>query len=317
MNRARGVVSLFLFVLALIGVVMVGPGWAQAKPELTVALSSFSTEVLDPALGGHIVKYYLSLMFDYLVGTTPDGQPFDRQEFYYVTPGGTNNGASPPLLVFINEWMADNTSTGNFPDPADGNFEDWFELHNAGATPVNLAGFYLTDTTANVNQFQIPSGTTIPAGGWLLIWADNEAGQNGVTPNQLHTNFRLSAGGEQLALYTPDGTLVDLITFTAQSTNQSQARYPDSATDILFPVPTPGKRNALTPDIIAVTDAGAGVSAVIFSTEPTHTYQLESTTDLAAWSTWGAPVNAAAATTSVSLPRSDSRRYWRARIVVP
>ena len=75
MNRARGVVSLFLLVLALIGVVMVGPGWAQAKPELTVALSSFSTEVLDPALGGHIVKYYLSLMFDYLVGTTPDGQP--------------------------------------------------------------------------------------------------------------------------------------------------------------------------------------------------------------------------------------------------
>jgi len=75
MNRARGVVSLFLLVLALIGVVMVGPGWAQAKPELTVALSSFSTEVLDPALGGHIVKYYLSLMFDYLVGTTPEGQP--------------------------------------------------------------------------------------------------------------------------------------------------------------------------------------------------------------------------------------------------
>jgi peptide/nickel transport system substrate-binding protein len=54
---------------------MLGPAWAQAKPDLTVALSSFSTEVLDPVLGGHIVKYYLSLMFDYLVGTMPDGQP--------------------------------------------------------------------------------------------------------------------------------------------------------------------------------------------------------------------------------------------------
>src|SRR5713101_8153145 len=75
MNRARGVVSLFLLVLALIGLVVVGPGWAQAKTELTVALSSFSTEVLDPPLGGHLVKYYLSMMFDYLVGTTPDGQP--------------------------------------------------------------------------------------------------------------------------------------------------------------------------------------------------------------------------------------------------
>src|SRR5439155_9618971 len=48
---------------------------AQSKSELTVALSSFSAETLDPALQGHNVKYYLSLMFDYLVGVTPDGQP--------------------------------------------------------------------------------------------------------------------------------------------------------------------------------------------------------------------------------------------------
>jgi peptide/nickel transport system substrate-binding protein len=50
------------------------PAAAQGKTDLTVALSSFSTEVLDPVLGGHVVKYYMSLMFDYLVGVTPDGQ---------------------------------------------------------------------------------------------------------------------------------------------------------------------------------------------------------------------------------------------------
>src|SRR5438552_17741791 len=74
MRSALRIVTMSLFSIAL----ALGPataGWAQAKPELTVALSSFSTEVLDPVLGGHIVKYYLSLMFDYLVGTTPDGQP--------------------------------------------------------------------------------------------------------------------------------------------------------------------------------------------------------------------------------------------------
>src|SRR5437667_141945 len=61
--------------LALASLAMAGPGWGQGKPDLTVALSSFSTETLDPALGAHIVKYYLSLMFDYLVGTTLDAQP--------------------------------------------------------------------------------------------------------------------------------------------------------------------------------------------------------------------------------------------------
>ncbi len=222
----------------------------------------------------------------------------------------------PPLpAVSINEWMADNTSESGFSDPADNNFEDWIELHNSGTTPVNLGGFYLTDTLANINQFQIPSGTTIPAGGYLLIWADNEPLQNGVTPGQLHTNFRLSSAGEEIALHTPDGSLVDYVTFAAQSTNLSQGRYPDSSEGIVSPVPTPGKRNALTPDVIAVVDAGAGVSAVTIKTEPTHSYQIESTSDLLTWTNWGTPMTAIAAETNVNLPRSDTRRFWRARLV--
>lgn len=66
-------VSLLAVVLALL--IVAGPVRAQAPQDLTIALSSFSTETLDPALGGHIVKYYLSLIFDYLVGSTPDGEP--------------------------------------------------------------------------------------------------------------------------------------------------------------------------------------------------------------------------------------------------
>ncbi len=66
--------SLTLLATVLLVAGPAGPALAQGKSELTVALSSFSTEVLDPVLGGHVVKYYMSLMFDYLVGVTPDGQ---------------------------------------------------------------------------------------------------------------------------------------------------------------------------------------------------------------------------------------------------
>ncbi len=69
------VVSVSLLFLVAGALATPGPAAAQAKSDLTVALSSFSTETLDPVLGGHIVKYYLSLIFDYLVGTTPDGEP--------------------------------------------------------------------------------------------------------------------------------------------------------------------------------------------------------------------------------------------------
>src|SRR4029453_1545334 len=74
MTRAKRIVPTVVF-LTLMVLALPGAAGAQAKSELTVALSSFSAETLDPALQGHNVKYYLSLMFDYLVGTTPDGQP--------------------------------------------------------------------------------------------------------------------------------------------------------------------------------------------------------------------------------------------------
>src|SRR3989442_13899699 len=67
MKRLLGIA----FIAALLSTGVASSVEAQGKSELTVALSSFSTEVLDPVIGGHIVKYYLSLMFDYLVGVTP------------------------------------------------------------------------------------------------------------------------------------------------------------------------------------------------------------------------------------------------------
>ena len=54
--------------------VLAGGAPAASAEDLTVALSSLSTETLDPILGGHIVKFYLDQIFDYLVGMTADGQ---------------------------------------------------------------------------------------------------------------------------------------------------------------------------------------------------------------------------------------------------
>src|SRR2546429_3556781 len=71
MKSTPRIITMSLLALATVA----GAAWAQTKSELTSALSSFSAETVDPALQGHNVKYYLSLMFDYLVGTTPDGQP--------------------------------------------------------------------------------------------------------------------------------------------------------------------------------------------------------------------------------------------------
>src|SRR5436853_4494160 len=63
-----------IIVPLLLGLAGAGPAVSSVRAEdLTVALSSLSTETLDPILGGQIVKFYLDQIFDYLVGCNPDG----------------------------------------------------------------------------------------------------------------------------------------------------------------------------------------------------------------------------------------------------
>jgi hypothetical protein len=72
--------------------------------------------------------------------------------------------------------MASNTHT--LADPADGHFEDWFELYNAGEAPADLSTYTLTDALTNQTKFVIPHGTVIPAGAHLLVWADDQPAAN-------------------------------------------------------------------------------------------------------------------------------------------
>ena len=71
-------------------------------------------------------------------GSFPDGAVSRRRVFSAVTPNATNDPAIAPIEVRINEWMADNRAT--LADPADGDYEDWFELYNPGTNTVDLGG---------------------------------------------------------------------------------------------------------------------------------------------------------------------------------
>ena len=91
-------------------------------------------------------------------------------DFLLPTPGASNNPSPAPIV--INEWMASNT--GTLTNPFTGTFEDWFELYNFGSAPVNLSGFYLTDSLNIRNMWRIPDGTIIPPHDFLFCWADSD-----------------------------------------------------------------------------------------------------------------------------------------------
>lgn len=142
--------------------------------------------------------------------------------------------------VFINELLASNS--GGLADEA-GQHDDWLELFNAGAAPVDIAGFYLTDDLGQPTKWQVPANqpamTTIPPGGFLLVWLDGEMAQG-----LLHANFKLSAGGEGLGLFAADGTPLDTLTFGPQTSNISYGRSTDGGGSFaFFTVPTPMASN--------------------------------------------------------------------------
>ncbi|MEY2409392.1 MAG: hypothetical protein QOF48_2062 [Verrucomicrobiota bacterium] len=194
---------------------------------------------------------------DLSYGDFPDGQPFDRQTFFTVTSGAANSAQD--VNVFINEWMASNQSF--IADPADGNFDDWFELYNAGSSAVDLTDYYLTDNLANPKQYRIPAGYVIPSRGFLLVWADGDTSQNTTNRADLHVNFKLTGSGESIGLYGPNGvTPVDRLTFLDQTNNMSEGRFSDGAASRYYmTTPTPGAPNTIglannAPTIDAIPD---------------------------------------------------------------
>lgn len=144
--------------------------------------------------------------------------------------------------VVLNELLASNDTT--ITDPDFGEYADWIELYNASSESVDIGGYYLTDDLEEPTQWQIPEGTTIAPGGFLVIWADDE----NTAASALHANFKLSAGGETIGLYDSTVSIVDTLTFPEQSTDISYGRYPDGSTAFaFFKDPTPGSGNDTNP----------------------------------------------------------------------
>jgi hypothetical protein len=145
------------------------------------------------------------------------------------------------ITLVINEFVALNNNSNQ---DAQGQFDDWIEIYNYGVDAIDMAGMYLTDNLSVPDKWRIQSkirgATIIQPGGYLVIWADNNTNDE-----DLHANFRLSAGGEEIGLFDIDGnTLIDSVIFLEQTADISYGRYPD-ANDVwrFIAAPTPGQEN--------------------------------------------------------------------------
>ncbi|NQU23768.1 MAG: lamin tail domain-containing protein, partial [Candidatus Nealsonbacteria bacterium] len=164
---------------------------------------------------------------------------FGRLVFEPLEPRVVLNGG--PV---ISEFVADNE--GGLADE-DGSHPDWIEVHNPTAVEIDLDGWYLTDDTADRDLWQFPA-VTLPPDGYLVVFASDK--DRSVSGSELHTNFKLSAGGEYLGLIQPDGLTEEFVytpTYPQQYENVSYGLSTDLAAEGYFPAPTPRAANSIPP----------------------------------------------------------------------
>ena len=305
--------------------------WADNEPLESIGTNLHTNFRLSPTNGSVVLSRLASgapQILDYFnysdiatnrsFGAHPPGQISYRQVFYFATPRATNDPSAPPAQLWINEWMASNFSF--LRDPADQDFDDWFELYNPNTNIVELAGYRLTDDLAQPNKFIVPPGFRIPAGGHLLIWADEEGSQIS-TNGELHVNFKLSGSGEQIAIYAPDGRLVDFVSFGQQTNNLSRGRWPDGAVTLYFmPTPTPRAANVIpsvAPNILMVGQGPGNLVTLTWATQAGRIYRVlfKNTLSDPMWSSLPGDVTASGATASKSDTITGSQRFYRIELI--
>ena len=139
--------------------------------------------------------------------------------------------------VRLNEVLARNDSALNHSNT----FPDAIELFNEGASSVDLSGMRLTDDPSNPGKFTFPASTSLAAGAYLVLYANNPDGTPG-----LHLGFSLGQNGGVLQLYhrvSSGGALLDSVSFGLQLPNLSIGRFNNSGGDWVLTQPTFGAAN--------------------------------------------------------------------------
>lgn len=185
------------------------------------------------------VKAYMTQRQAYLLGLIGE----DKIAPSEATSTSTRTADATPALR-INEVLTTNLTTHANGDA----HPDIIELYNAGTTAIDLGGMRLGDYTAPT-AYTFPNGTTIPAGGSLVVYADKDTDAPG-----LHTGFALDAEGDAVYLHDSEsngGALLDSIKFGFQVADLSIARTASSPDTWALTSPTIGAANG---DAVALGD---------------------------------------------------------------
>src|SRR3989344_1756190 len=196
-----------------------------------------------------------------------------------IFQAGTWIDPQSPFNIVLNEFLPrpDTSANGyNFGNDASNiPLGEWVELYNNGTEPLDVAGWELRDESGGLGNTQAiigvtntaPATTTIPAGGWLVVYFNKPVLNNTTDTIFLFTSTSTGhilidsyaygspsdfcenepSPGMSNATSTPScipGQPPNADCSDNQvSPNKSYARIPDGTGDWVDPIPTPGAPN--------------------------------------------------------------------------
>jgi len=144
--------------------------------------------------------------------------------------------------------------------------DEWLELYNTGSSDFDLSGYGITDTDKSTGEprvtkaMRFPSGTKLPAGGFVLVLLGKsnstpgpysaDACLPGVAMGCFYALFSISeTRGEAVHLLAADNSKVSSIIYPADLTFEAGAgltacRVPDGTGELTTCSATPGAPNA-------------------------------------------------------------------------
>ncbi|MFT4628682.1 MAG: hypothetical protein ACI8PZ_007378 [Myxococcota bacterium] len=193
----------------------------------------------------------------------------------------------------------------------DGEYPDWIELHNPTADPVDLLGWFLSDDPDDPMQHRIDASLVVPAGGFILLYADGEPDRG-----PAHLSFGLSSEGEAVVLQDPWGN-TSIVRYGELFEDGAVARAEDCCDGDCWTFPlggTPGQSNTSEgePPVEALLVPRAAEWRWHTSLEGPGPDWATPEYDDAAWSVGPAPLGFGDAHIVTALPEGDDLARYRA-----
>lgn len=233
----------------------------KAELHAPFGLRAYEEDVVFANPQGHIIDYYSYKRQepDASMARTVDGTG-EFAETFTPTPGYPNSEsgyeefnkryALPLGEIYISEVMGSNSTTLSAEVDGVLVYPDWIEITNAGKSTINLLGYALSDNPNNPGKFVFPDMDIAP-GQYIYVLA---TGKTDKTSSPMHVNFSVSADGEALFLYDPEGNMIDRFRISGFLSDMSVGRSRDGST-MLYTEPTPGRANDDTASFLGYSDA--------------------------------------------------------------